>query len=380
MRLSPMSQKLLKTPLFDWHQANGGRIVDFAGWAMPVQYRSIVEEHQATRSAVGLFDVSHMGRIDLFGAGAAKFLDHILTRRVTDLRPWRARYSFICNEQAGILDDVLIYRLGEEGGGSQEGRGPWQLVVNASNRPKILEWLARNREGYDVRIVDATESTAMIAVQGPRAAEILAPLCNKPLGGMKYFQAADAAIADVSGHVSRTGYTGEDGFEFICTEERAEGVWRQLADSAAKVGGCAAGLGARDTLRLEAALPLYGHELSEEITPAQAGLPFAYDLNDRDFLGSDIVRRLEGDETLPVRAGLELQGRRPAREGARVLYGGAEVGAVTSGTFSPTLQRPIALAYVHRPADTIGREVTVDIRGQQAIATVVELPFYRRRK
>lgn len=370
---------LLKTPLYDWHRANGARIVDFAGWAMPVQYTSIVAEHGATRSAVGLFDISHMGRILLFGRDAGAFLDKLITRRVTDMAPWRARYSFVCNEQGGILDDVLIYRLWEEGN-ADEGRAPWQLVVNASNRLKILDWLEQHKAGHDVMFLDATKWTAMIAVQGPRALELLSPLCDKPLGRMKYFQAADAHVADISGHISRTGYTGEDGFEFICPAEQAEGLWRHLAELAVRVGGCAVGLGARDTLRLEAALPLYGHELSETINPAQTGLPFAYDLEGRNFIGSDAVRQLAGDPSLPSRTGLTLRGRRPAREGAKVLQDGIEVGAVTSGTFSPTLNRPIALAYVDKSAAETGQEVIVDIRGKQEPATLVALPFYKREK
>jgi aminomethyltransferase len=368
---------LLRTPLYDWHQSKGARLVEFAGWEMPVQYTSIIEEHQATRSAVGLFDVSHMGRIHFDGPDAARFLDQVLTRRVLDLRPWRARYSFICNEHAGILDDVLIYRLWDTDDVAAN-RPAWQLVVNASNRLKILGWLGAHRGKYDVRFEDVTLSTVMIAVQGPRALEIVAPLSGATLSGMKYFQATAAEFQGIPGYASRTGYTGEDGIELICAAKWAEPLWSQLVQAAQRVGGCAVGLAARDTLRLEAALPLYGHELSEAITPVQAGLPFAYDLERRKFIGCDVIRRLEGDETLPVRAGVVLHGRRPARQDARVLYGGTDVGQVTSGTFSPSLDRPIALAYVHRPANTVGRELTVDIRGHRETATVVPLPFYKR--
>jgi aminomethyltransferase len=375
----PPTADLLRTPLYDWHAARGARIVDFAGWAMPVQYKSIVAEHVATRSAVGLFDVSHMGRLHFWGPDAQKFLDFVLTRRVTDLKPWRARYSFLCNELGGILDDVLIYRLGS-GDESDNGQPPWQLVVNASNRSKIIGWLQRHQSAFQVRFEDATQATAMIAVQGPRALDILSPICGADLRAMKYFQAAAANIGATPGLISRTGYTGEDGYEFICSAESAEPPWSQLAIAAEGIGGFAAGLGARDTLRLEAALPLYGHELSESINPARTGLPFAYDLEGRDFIGRDAIRRLEGEESLPVRSGLVLGGRRPAREGAKVLYNGAEVGVVTSGTFSPTLERPIALAYIRRPASEVGTEVVIDIRGHQEAATVVGLPFYKRKK
>src|SRR5688572_14492870 len=212
--MSPTAD-LLRTPLYDWHAGQGARIVEFAGWAMPVQYTSIVAEHRATRTAVGLFDVSHMGRIRFWGSDAQKFLDFVLTRRVTDLKPWRARYSFMCNEQGGILDDVLIYRLGADGN-ADAIQPAWQLVVNASNRLKIIDWLNQLQKSFDVHFADATQSTAMIAVQGPRALEILSPICKDDLRGMKYFHAAVTKIGAIPGLVSRTGYTGEDGFEVIC--------------------------------------------------------------------------------------------------------------------------------------------------------------------
>jgi len=366
---------LAQTPLHDCHVALGARMVDFAGWSMPVQYSSIIDEHQATRTAVGLFDVSHMGRFHFEGKDAGRFLDSLTTRSVMDMPVGRIRYSLITNEAGGILDDVLVYRLQKP-----ERDAFYAMVVNASNRQKIAAWInAHLDDSWDVQFSDKTIETAMIAVQGPKALSIVQPLIDVKLSELKNYSGAFANICGAKVLASRTGYTGEDGCELILMAGDATVIWNQLLEASKPVGGIAAGLGARDTLRLEAAMPLYGHELSETINPVQAGLDFAINLKDREFVGCQAIAGFKQDPTQPARVGLELSGRRAAREHCSVIVDSQVVGEVTSGTFSPTLQRPIAMAYVNRKLATPGLEVDVDIRGKKQAATVVKLPFYERK-
>jgi aminomethyltransferase len=350
-----MSGSVRKTPLFDWHAAHGGRMVDFAGWSMPVQYGSIVEEHLATRRACGLFDVSHMGRLRLDGAGSAAFLDRLLTRKVVGMGPGKIRYSLVCNESGGILDDVLVYHLQEHGGGLYH-----LLVVNASNREKIVSWLQSHlQQSDDVRIADRTTDTAMIAVQGPAALKIVEPLVGADLGGLGYYTGLETTICGHAGIASRTG-------------------WEKVLAHGRDPGAVAAGLGARDTLRLEAAMPLYGHELTEAINPIQAGLNFAVNLEGREFVGRSALLAAKNDKSLPVRIGLTLAGRRVPREHYPVLSSDKPIGEVTSGTFSPTFQKPIAMAYVAPAFAAVGTQIAVDLRGTSEPATIVKLPFYTR--
>lgn len=384
-----MSSSLARTALFDWHSAHGGRMVDFAGWSMPVQYASIIEEHQATRQSLTLFDVSHMGRFRFEGPRAAGFLDKLLTRRVDDLAPGKVRYSLMVNEAGGILDDVLVYCLRETA-----TRVFYMLVVNAGNREKIADWLAVHAgEGDYTDYRDLTFATAMIAVQGPRAIEVAQTILPTDLGAMKYYTAEVTTIApairtkvteSVECVVSRTGYTGEDGCEFILPAAQAVCVWEQLLAAGGPFGARPAGLGARDSLRLEAAMPLYGHELSEEIDPYQAGLGFAVNLAGREFVGKSALETLASSTDGRVRVGLEISGRRPAREGYAIYPSDvgaattAPIGVVTSGGWSPTLDRPIAMGYVHRALASTGQNLLVDIRGSLTPATVRPLPFYKR--
>ena len=365
-----MSGELELTPLHEWHRANGARMVDFAGWSMPVQYGSIVEEHRATRTAAGVFDISHMGRLRFDGSGAAAFLDRLLTRRVLGIEPGKIRYSLVTNEAGGILDDVLVYHLHEP------PEAPFfLLVVNAGNRNKIVSWIEQHLAGVqDVRFADQTASTAMIAVQGPHALAAAQSLVPNRLVDLSYYQGSETEIGGGKGVVSRTGYTGEDGCELIVSGESALAVWQQILTA----GASPAGLGARDTLRLEAAMPLYGHELSEEIDPYTAGLDFAVQNKDRQYIGRTAVLARKAQTDRPKRIGLSLAGRRVPRQGYNVLRDEECVGQVTSGTFSPTLERPIAMAYVRATAADVGGELTVDIRGRHEPAHIVELPFYRR--
>lgn len=340
---------------------------------MPVQYTSIVAEHQATRQAAALFDISHMGRIRFDGPGAAGYLDSLVTRNVGKIKPGQVRYSLMTADDGGVLDDVLVYHLQDAAGGSYH-----LLVVNASNRPKIINWLGQHPEPDDVQVTDLTTSWAMIAVQGPKALALLQPLVEVELASLKYYAAAETRIAGHGGIVSRTGYTGEDGCEVIVGNAAAVALWEKLLDAGAADGVVPAGLGARDTLRLEAGMPLYGHELSEQIDPYQANLGFAVDLEGTAFPGQAALQTLAKDTTRPRLVGLVLEGRRPAREGYDVVCDGQVVGRVSSGTFSPTLQQPIAMALVAPEYAAEGTELQVDVRGQTVAAKVVTLPFYRR--
>jgi aminomethyltransferase len=390
-----VTSTLAQTPLHDWHAAHGGRMVDFAGWSMPVQYSSIVAEHTATRTAAGLFDVSHMGRLRFTGNNTAEFLESLLTRRVSDMepgqvlhsrmtQPGQVRYSLMTNEQGGILDDVLVYRLM-----SPLGSAYYWMVVNASNREKICGWINRHLQSHnDIQFTDMTMETAMIAVQGPLALQLLQPQVDVNLATMKYYHAIHIhglrQRLDVI--FSRTGYTGEDGFELIMPATAALQIWESILAAGASQGVMAAGLGARDTLRLEAAMPLYGHELNEQINPLEAGLGFAVNLEGRKFPGSEVLTAVKRDGPKHVRVGLELSGKRPAREHYAIYAGsaggtqssGPPIGEITSGTFSPTLQKPIAMGYVPPQFAQPGNELFVDIRGAHEPARVVKLPFYKR--
>lgn len=368
---------LARTPLHHWHAAHGGRLVDFAGWEMPVQYTSIVEEHTATRQAASLFDVSHMGRLRFDGPDSATFLDSLLTRKVIGLGLGKVRYSLMCNAAGWILDDVLVYHLADEHGQTFH----W-LVVNASNREKIIDWVQTHLPiAGNVHFADHTTSTAMIAVQGPKALAIVHEALGLDVGQLGYYTAHVTTIHGQIGLVSRTGYTGEDGCELVVPAAIATEVWQKLFDVGQPHGLKPAGLGARDTLRLEAAMPLYGHELSEDIDPFQAGLGFAVNLKGREFAGRDALAIASQNKDLPVRVGLELTSRRVPREHCPVLRSdnsGTAIGEVTSGTFSPTFEKSIAMAYVSADCAALGTKLLVDIRGKHEPASVVELPFYKR--
>ena len=341
-----------------------------------MQYSSIVEEHQATRTAVGLFDISHMGRLLLDGPDAGALIDRLVTRRILDMNPGQVRYALVCNADGGVLDDVLVYQVTLPSG-ELSGYG---MVVNASNREKIVGWIAQQRGDMDLKVQDATHEYAMIAVQGPRAIEMLDGLCECELTAMRYYTGNMTTLCDCRVFFSRTGYTGEDGGEIICDAGSAVHIWEQLAAKAAELGGGPVGLAARDTLRLEAGMPLYGHELSEEINPIQAGLDFAVNLRNREFIGRDAIAAAQRDNGQPVRVGLLLDGKRAAREGAAILRDDEPVGHVISGTFSPTFERPIAMGYVKPTAAAPGTTLTVDIRGSRHPAQVSPLPFYQRGK
>jgi aminomethyltransferase len=354
----------LHTPLYDRHVACGARLVEFAGWDMPVQYTGIVAEHTAVRTAAGLFDISHMGRLSFAGPDAGTLVQQVFTNNAATLKEGQVRYGLVCNERGGIRDDVLVYRW-------PSGYG---MVVNASNRLRVLVWLAQHQGGRAVEVSDRTLETCMVAVQGPRALELCRGLTDADPAALSYYHALHATYRGGPCVVSRTGYTGEDGLELIVEAGLGPALWEELVGRGARP----CGLGARDTLRLEAAMPLYGHELDEDTDPFQAGLGWAVKLDKGDFIGRDALLRRRDDPALPRRVGLELGGKRAAREGCAVLGDGRPVGRVTSGTFAPTLQRSVAMAYVDPGHAAVGSPLRVDIRGKEEPARVVALPFYRR--
>ena len=310
------TEQLLTTALHDWHSSNQGRMVDFAGWSMPVQYSSIIEEHNATRSSIGMFDVSHMGRFFFEGDNVDQFLDRLTTRRVANLEVGRIRYSLMTNESGGILDDVLVYHLPKSDGDTQI-----MMVVNASNREKIADWIESNRSSEDnFKLHDRTTETAMIACQGPNANSVVAEICDIEPGSLKYYTGTRTKVCGADALVSRTGYTGEDGCEIIVENESAVEVWEEIHHRAIAIRGMANGLAARDTLRLEAAMPLYGHELSEDINAAQTGLGFAMNFKDREFAGRSAIVSAKKETGLLQRVGIVLSDRRAARQNCPVLF------------------------------------------------------------
>lgn len=359
----------LQTALHDWHKGHGGRLVDFAGWAMPVQYTTIVDEHRAVRERAGLFDISHMGRILFSGPDVLPWIERVTTNHVARLAPGQIQYSLMVDDDGGVLDDILVYHAPDDG---------YSIVCNASNRAKVVNQLKSHKVGGpETQLLDWTMATTMIAVQGPKAEGILQRLCDAPLGGLGYYHAFSANVVSARCLVSRTGYTGEDGFEISFAEEMAVTIWEALLESGKADGIVPCGLGARDTLRFEASMPLYGHEMDEAVNPYAAGLGWAVKLDKGDFVGREALRALKANPGR-TRIGLSLEGKRIARQGATILFEGRPVGVVTSGTFAPTLQRSLAMALVEPGTLTIGTSLNVDIRGHVEPAVVAPMPFYRR--
>ncbi len=358
---------LLRTPLHAWHVANKARMVPFAGWDMPVQYAGIIPEHTAVRTGCGLFDVSHMGRLEFIGPDAMNWLEAVFTNSVASMKEGHVRYGLICREDGGMLDDVLVYRWGSD---------DISMVVNASNREKILGWLDQQKAkfGNDAGVTDRTFDTSLIAIQGPKAVELVNGLFGDDVSGLKYYYARNTTYRGEGCMVSRTGYTGEDGFEVDVPNSLAVPLWEELIAR----GAVACGLGARDTLRLEAAMPLYGHELNEQTDPLSAGLGWAVKLDKGEFVGRTALQSLPPGR--PVRVGLELDGKRAAREGSVVFADGSAIGTVTSGSFVPHLQKSIAMAYLPKGFAAVGTPVLIDLKGTKVDAKVVPLPFYKRTK
>ncbi len=359
-----------KTPLYDMHVKYGGRLVPFAGYLLPVQYQTgVIAEHMAVRTACGLFDVSHMGEIRCAGKDAVKNLNRILTNDFTAMYDGQARYSPMCNEAGGVVDDLIVYKVRDE---------QYFIVVNAANREKDFAWMKEHASG-DTVFTDISDPIAQIALQGPKAPEILRKLVPEEQLPQKYYSARfDGRIGDIRCVISRTGYTGENGYEFYLAAEDAEKLWELLLDAGREDGLICCGLGARDTLRLEAAMPLYGHELTDTITPLEAGLGHFVKMEKEEFIG----RQALAQKGAPARkrVGLVATGRGILREHLDVYIGGRRVGATTSGTYAPYLKLPIAMALLDADCVEPGTPAEVDVRGKRVAAEVAALPFYQRKR
>jgi aminomethyltransferase len=361
------------SPLHAEHEALGATLTDFAGWQMPLRYQSELAEHQAVRTAAGLYDLSHMGEVEVTGPQAAAVLDHALTGALSAVPVGRAKYSLLCSAEGTVLDDLVVYRLAED---------HFLAVVNASNAAADFAELSDRAGGFDATVTDRSAETALIAVQGPRSADVVRGLVPQAAGhivaALKYYAAAPVTVAGQEVLLARTGYTGEDGFELYLPAAQAPALWRALLEAGRPLGLVPAGLASRDTLRLEAGMALYGHELSTETDPYSAGLGRVVRL-DKPFVGRDALAGLAEREPARTLVGLRGSGRRAARAGYSVLDdGGSVVGQVTSGALSPTLGHPIALGYVDTGLATPGTELSVDVRGRPEPYVVTPLPFYRR--
>jgi aminomethyltransferase len=358
------AEALRRTPLYEEHKTLGARLVDFAGWEMPVQYAGIKAEHEAVRAEAGLFDVSHMGEVVFKGPQAEEAVQRLVTRDVSRLSVGQAGYAAVCYESGGTVDDVLVYRTPDD----------FLIVVNASNREKDVAHFQENTKDLDVEVVDESDNWALLALQGPRAVELLQPFTETDLSSIKYYRYEVGEVEGAHAVISRTGYTGEDGFELFVRPDDAPRVWRSLVEA----GAVPVGLGARDTLRLEAGMCLYGNELDAETTPLEAGIGFAVHLDkEQEFLGQEALRR-EKEEGLKKRlVGFKVEGRGIARHDYPVAVDGETVGSVTSGTLSPTLNEAIGLALV---APGVEDEFDVVIRDRAVAARTVPLPFYKREK
>ncbi|MBX3090191.1 MAG: glycine cleavage system aminomethyltransferase GcvT [Cryobacterium sp.] len=367
-----------RSPLYQLHEVAGAQFTDFAGWLMPVSYGSDLAEHHAVRTAAGIFDISHMAEIRVEGAEAAAFLDYALAGKMSSLSPMQAKYSLLLDEAAGIIDDLIVYRRGEV---------DFLVVANAGNHDPVVAELNSRSKGFEVSVVDESDLTALIAVQGPKAREILEATDGlsivdgaQSLADLKYYWSTSADFKGEAVFVARTGYTGEDGFELYVGNAAAADLWKALLLAGEPLGLIPAGLASRDTLRLEAGMPLYGHELNRNVLPAQVGLAkVVHFTKEVDFVGRGAAEAgpKEGSRVL---VGLASEGRRAGRAGYELYSGDQAVGEITSGALSPTLGHPIAMAMIDPLFAEIGSIVDIDVRGTRIPATVVPLPFYKREK
>lgn len=355
-----------KTPLYPMHVASGGKMVPFAGYLMPVLYTDIIEEHLAVRKAAGLFDVSHMGEVLLSGADAVKTLNLLCSNEFTDMEDGRVRYSPMLNPQGGVIDDLLVYRLSEE---------RYWMVINAANRDKDVEWIRRHLVG-DTRMEDISDEIAQVALQGPNAQKIIALLTKIEDIPQKYYTFVETAqVAGISCLLSRTGYTGSYGYELYCSAMQAEELWVRLMEAGKDFGLLPCGLGARDTLRLEAGMPLYGHEMDDAVSPLETGLEFAVKMKKENFIGKDAL--IQKGEPEITRVGLKVTGRGIVRENCPVYIEETQIGRTTSGTHLPYLKGAYAMALLEKKFSVPGTAVTVLVRGRTIDAEIVNLPFYK---
>ncbi|MCG6987949.1 MAG: glycine cleavage system aminomethyltransferase GcvT [Gemmatimonadetes bacterium] len=362
-----MNEPLLRTPLYDEHVALGGKIVPFAGFEMPVQYPSgITAEHRAVREAAGLFDVSHMGEFLIRGPQALDLVQRVTVNDASKMSVGQAQYSAMCLDSGGVVDDLIVYRFADH----------YMLVVNASNVAKDLAWVRGHVDGLDVDVEDASPALALIALQGPKARDIVRPLAKPDIDSVKYYRFAEGTVAGIPAVIAGTGYTGEDGFELCVAAENAVPVWRSLMEAGRAHGLVPTGLGSRDSLRLEMGYALYGNDLDEEHTPLESGLGWITKLEKGDFVGRDVLVR-QKEEGIPRRlVGMTLEGKGFPRHGYPVMSGGRAVGVLTSGTVSPSLGIGVAMGYVPPDLSKPDTPVQIDVRGKALEAVIRRPPFY----
>lgn len=365
------ASQLLRTPLYERHRALGARLVEFGGWEMPVQYSGILDEHRTVRERAGLFDVCHMGEFRVEGAGALAFLQGLVPNNVARLVDHQALYSQILRPDGGTLDDLIIYRMGEN---------HYMVVVNAGTMEKDWAWFSEHASGVsNLTLTNISTETGLIALQGPRAQAILQPLTDTPLADIVYYHSLPGVVAGVSCIISRTGYTGEDGFEMYCPADQAVTLWDALLEAGKAEGLLPAGLGARDTLRLEAGYCLYGHELTEDITPLEAGLGWTVKLDKGgDFIGREALTAEKAQGLRRKLVGIELTERGVPRATYPILQHGAVVGELTSGAIGPTVGKPIGMGYMQPGETSPGTPIEIEIRGKRVPAVIAALPFYKR--
>lgn len=362
-------ESVKKTALYDAHVALGGKIIDFAGWELPVQYEGIIEEHEAVRNAAGMFDVSHMGEVELKGPDAFKFVQNLVTNDVSTLNDNQILYAMMCYENGGVVDDLLVYKFSQD---------HYYLVINASNVDKDFAWMQEQSKGYDISLENVSPSVSELAIQGPLAQDILQKVVDVDLKEIGFFYCnRNVTIEGAKCLVSRTGYTGEDGFEVYTDNDSIMKVWNKLMEVGAPMGLKPAGLGARDTLRFEAALPLYGNEIDKDITPLEAGLGFFVKLAKENFIGKDALVK-QKEEGLPRKTvGFEMEKGIP-RHGYEVVVDGVQIGVVTTGYFSPTLKKNIGLALIDAKYGEMGSEIGIQVRKKVFPATIVSKRFYQK--
>src|SRR2546423_467690 len=362
---------LKRTPLHDSHVLLGARMVEFAGWEMPVQYSGPIPEHMAVRQAAGLFDVSHMGEIEVRGNQALALVQRITTNDVAKLQDNQVQYSTMTDERAGVIDDLLVYRINEH---------YYLLIVNAGGTDTDFSWVKEHATGLDVEVNNTSAAFALLALQGPRSEFILQRICDHMLDRIPYYWSQRLAVDGVDCRVSRTGYTGEDGFEILCPAADARHIWNRLLVVGQEYGLIPCGLAARNTLRLEAAFRLYGNDMDQTTTPLEAGLGWVVKLNKGDFVGREVLQRQKAEGLRRKLVGFEVLDRAPARDGYAAVFNGQQVGTVASGSPAPFLKKNIGMLYLPIEHTGIGTEFSIVIRGREVPARVVDTPFYKRER
>lgn len=363
-------EELKRTALFNTHEKYGGKIISFAGWELPVQYEGIIPEHEAVRNAAGIFDVSHMGEIEIKGKEALNYVNYIVTNDIVGLQDNGVIYTFMCYENGGVVDDLLVYKFSSE---------HFFLVVNASNVDKDYAWMLENKGNFDVDIKDTSNTISEVALQGPKAQEILQKLTAENLSNIKFFCCKrDCIISGIKCLVSRTGYTGEDGFEIYTSNNKITTIWEEILKVGKEEGIKPTGLGCRDTLRFEAALPLYGNELSKDITPLEAGLGFFVKLNKENFIGKDALVKQKEEGLKRKTVGFEMKDKGIPRHGYEVVVDGKTIGFVTTGYFSPTLKKNIGIALIDSNYSELGTYIDIIVRNKALKAEVISRKFYNK--